>query len=547
MHTTRRPTLAYSSTISALLISSGICSALYAPAALGFDIDSGNSDVKIRWDNTVKYSNAFRLKQPIAELTSNVNGDEGDRNFDKGLISNRVDLFSEFDVTYQGFGVRVTGAAWYDRAYNRSNDNTSPGTANDVSHAYNEFSTAARKVHGRRAEILDAFVFGSGDIGGVPVSFRLGQYSMLYGETLFFGNNGIAGTMGGVDIVKVLSVPGSQFKEIARPDKQVSMQFAVNAAVSVGAYYKFSWEANRFAVTGSYLSNDDVLFGGERVLLPLPNGRFAYLERSADYAPKDSGQGGVQVKWHPGELDLGFYATRYHERAPSTYGLVGREANPAVGKLGVYRLAYQQDVTAYGVSASQSFGEIVLNGEVSTRRGTSLVSARPIVVPAGIDANNTSAPRYAVGNTAHANFSFIWGMGPNALAPEASLLGEVAWNRRLSITHNPGALLNTAERDAWGLRLSYTPTYRQVIGGLDIAVPTTVSYFPHGRSSAFNGFGVDKGGDVGIGVEATYLDGWKAALNLTHFYGDEKLQPGNTLAQQFKDRDFLAFSIRRTF
>ncbi len=533
--------------LMAVLVSSGIGGLAYAPAACSVDIDTGIPDVKIRWDNTVKYSGAARVKGQLPALTANLNGDDGDRNFSTGIISNRIDLLSELDITYQKFGARVTAAAWYDDVYNQSNDNDSPRSANGASHPHQQFSSAARKIHGRRAEILDAFVFGRGELGSIPVSFRLGKYSQVWGESLFFGNNGVAGTMAGTDIVKALSVPGSQFKEIVRPDQQISAQLQINAALAVGAYYKFSWEANRFPIAGSYFANDDILFGGERVLLPLPNGTLAHLARDTDATPKQSGQGGVQVKWHPGELDLGFYATRYHDRNPSAYAFLGRDANPAQGKLGEYSLAYAQAITLYGISASQSVGDIVLNGEISTRRNTSLVSSRPILVPVGMVANNTDQPRYAIGNTAHANVSFIWAMGPNMLAKEASFLGELAWNRRLSVSKNPAAVLNTAERDAWGMRLSYAPSYRQALPGLDITVPVTVSYFPHGNSSAFNGFGNDRGGDAGIGVEATYLDGWKASVNFTHFHGNTILQPGNIVAQQFKDRDFVALSLRRTF
>lgn len=541
--------LARASHMRALLVSSGIFGALCAPVAYGFDLDAGNPDMKMRWDNTFKYSAAARVRGQSPSLTANINGDDGDRNLDKGLISNRVDLFSEFDVSYQDFGARVTGAAWYDRVYNQGTDNNSPLTSNGVGNSYNEFSHAVRRVHGRNGELLDAFVYGKGEIGEIPASFRFGKYSTLWGETLFFGNNGIAGTMAGTDIVKALSVPGSQFKELVRPDRQISAQFALTADITVGGYYKFSWEANRYPVSGSYFANDDILFGGDRVLLPikLPNGKYASLARVRDYTPKDSGQGGLQVKWHPGDLDLGFYFTRYHDRAPNAYAFVGTGANPAIGQLGTYDIAYAQGITAYGVSASKSVGDIVLNAEVSTRHNTSLVGSRPIAVPVGVLADNDDNPRYPIGNTAHANFSFIWGMGPNLIAQEASFLGELAWNRRLSVSRNPSAVLNTSERDAYGLRLSYAPTYRQALPGVDITVNSTVSYFPKGNSSAFNGFGVDNGGDMSVGLEATYLDGWKGSVSYTHYHGNKILQPGSVVSQQFKDRDFVSLSLRRTF
>jgi len=53
--------------------------------------------VKLRWDNTLKYSDAFRLKDQSRRLIADPNSDDGDRNFDKGIISNRLDLLSELD------------------------------------------------------------------------------------------------------------------------------------------------------------------------------------------------------------------------------------------------------------------------------------------------------------------------------------------------------------------------------------------------------------------------------------------------------------------
>ena len=35
------------------------------PAAHAFKFDTGNEDLKLRWDNTVKYSAAVRVKDPL--------------------------------------------------------------------------------------------------------------------------------------------------------------------------------------------------------------------------------------------------------------------------------------------------------------------------------------------------------------------------------------------------------------------------------------------------------------------------------------------------
>ena len=122
--------------------------AFVGPAG-AFQIQTDVPELKMTWDNTVKYSNAFRLKGQDSTLTGNPNLDDGDRNFNKGLISNRLDLLSELDVQYQDFGVRASGAAWYDDVYNKRNDNDSPFTANQTSTAYNEFTSETRNLHGR--------------------------------------------------------------------------------------------------------------------------------------------------------------------------------------------------------------------------------------------------------------------------------------------------------------------------------------------------------------------------------------------------------------
>ena len=68
--------------------------------ALAVEFDTGNPDLSVRWDNTIKYSAAVRMHEQDAALLGNPNTDDGDRNFGKGLISNRFDLLTELDTVY---------------------------------------------------------------------------------------------------------------------------------------------------------------------------------------------------------------------------------------------------------------------------------------------------------------------------------------------------------------------------------------------------------------------------------------------------------------
>ncbi|MNG30847.1 hypothetical protein D3C84_1165430 [compost metagenome] len=86
---------------------------------------------------------------------------------------------------------------------------------------------------------------------------------------------------------------------------------------------------------------------------------------------------------------------------------------------------------------------------------------------------------------------------------------------------------------------------------MDLSVPMGVSYFPLGKSSAIGAFGPDNGGDMNIGVSATYLDRVTLGLTYTHFYGaeDTTLNAASQFnyKQSLKDRDYLSFSVKTTF
>ena len=110
---------------------------------------------------------------------------------------------------------------------------------------HNKFNSDTRELHGRKAELLDAFVFGGFDLGDTRLNVRAGRHSVLWGESLFYGMNGIAGAMAPVDVVKLMSVPGTQFKEAIRPVPQISAQWQFNSNLSLGAFYQFRWEENR--------------------------------------------------------------------------------------------------------------------------------------------------------------------------------------------------------------------------------------------------------------------------------------------------------------
>ena len=511
----------------------------YSGPALAMEIDTG-SDIKVRWDNTVKYSTAYRVKGRSDALAGAAafDYDDGDRNFDRGFVSNRLDLLSEFDVSYgRSFGARVSAAAWYDTFYNTSNDNDSPATVNSTSIAYNKFTKDTRRLHGRNIELLDAFVWGRMPVGDMTLSVRAGRHTILYGESLFFGANGIAAGQAPIDAIKATSVPSTQFKELLMPVEQVSAQLQINSNLSVGGYYQFEWHKTRIPAAGSFLSTVDFLdAGGERIL-------GAGFLRGPDIKARNSGQWGFQIRYRPpgGETDYGLYAINYHDKTPQVYLL------PLANE---YRLVYPEDIEAYGASFNTVLFDANVAGEVSVRRNTPLVSNTSMIDLTGT-ADGDDNPLYAVGNSLHAQASVVHFLEATSLWESASVIGEVAWNRRLKITKNASQLDPRTSRSAWGFRVLFEPQYFQPLPGVDLTVPISFGYTPDGKSSVLSTMLVDDGGDVSVGLNATYLNTWRAKIGYTHFLGNGGLttdSTGNhTFNQPLKDRNFISFSIERTF
>ena len=554
------------------------------PTAHAIEIDTPNPDLKVRLDLTPKYSLGYRLKNPSAALTQfdvatdpgTLNEDDGDHNFKRGLISNRLDLLAEFDVSAKNFGARISGNGWHDSVYLRSNSyqgteiyaggvptGTVISTANNnTGQARDEFLPSTRRQHGEGSELLDAFAYIKGDVGDMKGTLRLGKHTLQWGESLFFGQNGIANAQGPVDVAKIVSVPGWQFKEVLLPVEQVSGSLQVAEGVSLGAYYQFKWRPSKIPGVGSYFSNQDYV--GTGVVHFGAGGDLAY-DSSKDQRPKDSGQGGVQLRWSPtgSDYEFGFYAAQYHDKTPEVpvFDFVN----------GNVHLAYASNIRTFGASVTSSVGQLNWAVEGSVRTNAPLTSD-PAVLGLGpilTCGNSDDDPCYAVGRTAHLQLSGIYVLQPNGLWQGGALVGELAYNRTLKVTKDifapyagsglGGADPNTT-KGAFAYRMIFEPQYFQVLPGLDLSVPIGLGVNFGGRSSAIFNFasGASNAGDYSIGLKGKYQNAWNVALTYTDYFGAAKTFTETTVAgagsprqltfgQSLKDRAYVALSVSRTF
>ena len=468
-------------------------------AAPAFEIPTGNPDIQMRWDNTVRYNIGARVESQDSRILGNPNFDDGDRNFEKGsLVTNRFDVLSEFDLVFRKkYGFRVSGAGWYDFAY-QNLDNTSNATANTLVDGLPVAGVLSpytkRFARGLSGEFLDAFIFANFDAGDVPVNVKAGQHTVYWGDSLLLGGaiHGVSYGQNPLDVWKGFATPGSEAKELFRPRGGLTLQAQPARELSVAAQWFYNWQADRIPESGSYLTIQDPLnFGGESFIFgPNPLAAsvpgapaFLRLWRAADIKPPSTSGSlddfGLSARWSPAWLDgtLGFYFRNTNDVFPQAMATPGviplaaagcsanggqplpggtlcfvnpRATTPAdlqkFGKLGTYNGAYGDNIHIYGVTLAKEFFGVSFGAELSYRQNMPLVSDPVQVLPpafarlvpgaiATTDVPSRGTPG-ALGDTYHGLVNAIWIAPKTPLFDTATIAGEVTWMQWAKVTQN---------------------------------------------------------------------------------------------------------------
>jgi len=484
---------------------------LSAPAgAASFELDENTT---LNVNTTVRYGTAWRLKDQDPALLTNPNADDGNRNFDKGLVSNRFDLVVEGELRRGDFGAFVRGRGWYDDVYNSSNDHDSPATSNNASAPFNQFTKATEKAMGRDAELLDAFFYGSsGDL-----NFRVGKQIVNWGESLFVLGGGLVTSQNALDAPKG-NIPGVEVKELLLPVGQGLVQARLTDNLSVEAYYQWDWEKTRLDPVGSYFSTTDLLDEGGEKAIGLP------LTRGVDNSPRNSGQYGVALRYIAEQFDnaeLGFYYVNYHDKLPQL------NVDDATGK---YNLDYVEDIHHFAVSAGTVIGGVNFGFELGHKTNApTAIKGGPGVLNSALGLN------YERAGQTQAQVSFVHVGTASPLWDGYSLLGEVAANRINGI--DKARLKN--DRSAWGYTLAFTPTYYAVAGGLDMSVPISFSQGVKGVSSVPATFS-EKRDKLSVGLDFVYKNDYQFGGRFFSFL-NSPTRNGQA------DRDFASLYVKTTF
>ena len=544
--------------------------ALAAPA-MAFEIDSGNPDLSIRWDNTVRLNLATRVEGRDPKIGNSAVADEGTYSFDKGdMVAQRLDLLSEFDLVFKKrSGLRVSAAGWFDGAYSgtsRSNPNAPLSTI--PSYIGNQYSDTIKHLYrGGTGEILDAFVFTGFDVGESPVSVKFGRHTVYWGESLLLGGHmhSVAYAQSPLDLQKGFATPGTEAKELFRPLTQLSAQSQVSDTLSLAATLGLQWEPARYPEGGTYLGPVDFAFNGpDRQFVSAALG---FASRGVASEPKQTGAWGASARWSPAWLDgtLGVYWRSFADKMPQTFITQAPPLGPTR-----YNLIYADQVKLFGVSLAKSIAGVSVGAEISTRRNTPLTS-QVLGVAIGLPAEGeTKGPR---GDTWHALVNLLGSVGKTPVFDSASWAAEVQYSRWSKVRSGANlfnavgytpCLANgttrTRDWDKWdgcatkdyvGAGVSFTPSWFQVFPGVDLSAP--VSYSIGLKGNAATTFGGNEGlGNYSIGVTADVQQKYRFDLKYIDYIGRYR-DNGTAVTSQngfttfLKDRGFVSLTFKTTF
>ncbi|HYD62058.1 MAG TPA: DUF1302 domain-containing protein [Noviherbaspirillum sp.] len=549
-----------------------------APSALAATTLQIDDSITFDYGATVNYGLGMRMSSPSAALVNGplgaaglpttINSDDGNRNFARhSLTTNRLSMLLEGHLKRDNLGLFVRGSAFYDDVYNRSNDNNSPGTVNKSGPA-NEFTKGARDYEGRRARLLDAYVYGDFNAGDTRLNLRAGNHVVQWGESLYFPN--IAGAQAPADATKA-NVPGAEVKDILLPTGQVSGQWSVSDRLSLLGYVQYQYRPTELSPAGSYFSMADMIGPGADRIYTMANPLLAdpasaalpglpmalTAMRGPDIRPKDSGQWGLGSRFRISDrTELGAYHLRYHDKNPSVVTNLGiATLYPGNATFGIppitsavlpaqfqalpvgYQIKYFDNIKLTGASFSTQLEGVSLAGEISYRDGA------PVLV------NTLLGPTATRSRSWQGQVSAIQTFERTPLADAMTLVGEIGVHRVNSVTPVDMAgmrfnqLSNT--RSSWGYAIAWTLNYNNVFNGWDMAVPINFQHLVRGIPAVAGSFGSLTGeGDkrLSVGTTFKYLNNLELGLSYNAFLGspDARLRP-------LADRDYVALSAKYSF
>jgi Protein of unknown function (DUF1302) len=574
--------------------------ALSTNHVLAIEINSGHLQGSI--DTTLSYGHLYRVQNRASNLTGSanggtartVNGDDGNINYNSGLVSNTAKFTTELDLSYKSSGIFVRGFGFSD------------GKADDT--VRTALDPDAERLVKSNLVLRDAYFWHEFDIGQMPAEFRIGEQVLSWGESTFIQNS--INTINPVDVSSIRT-PGAELREALVPVGMVYGSLGLTDNISLETYYQYDWEQTVIDPTGSYFSTNDFAGDGGTFIVgagagaigdyigagltPTTNilaaafggltGPQVTATRAANLEPGNGGEFGTALRLYVPELndtEFGVYFIKYHSRLPIINAIVG--TTPGTLDNAQYQLSFPEDIKLYGLSFNTQLGQsgIALQGEYSFRQDVPLQIDDIEILAAALDnagvvSQVTNTPGgfnpgdfiqgHVEKNVSQFQMTATKVFGQVLKADQAILLGEWA----ITHIHNmpskstlrleaPGTATtgnaahigvltghvledagNFADSTSWGYRIAGRLEYNNALfGAVNLQPRFAWQHDVSGNTPGPGGNFVQDRKILSLGVKAIYQNQWEADLSYTSYLGSNR-------HHLLHDRDFTAFSIKYSF
>ena len=212
-------------------------------------IEFGEGEFQGSLDTTISHGMTFRVQKRNSVLAEDTNGNDGDLNYDRGLVSNTSKFTTDLDIGAGDFGAFVRATGFIDFENQNGTRERTP------------LSDDAQDRVGKNLQVLDAYATAAFDVGEAIVDFRLGKHVLNWGESTFIPNG--INAINHFDVSK-LRLPGSELREALLPVGLASMSVAPTDTLSMEGFYQLDWEETEIDPVGSYFSSIDYVGPGAR-------------------------------------------------------------------------------------------------------------------------------------------------------------------------------------------------------------------------------------------------------------------------------------------
>jgi hypothetical protein len=526
-----------------------------------------------------------------------VNVDDGDLNYDKGIVSNGVRATAELTLKWRNFGAYVRGYGFYDFE----------NELDDREHS--ALSSDADDLVGRGGDFQDYYVSAALDLGGVPVHLRVGNQVLNWGESGFLRF--------GVDVINPLDLIAiAQPTTTARDAfvRQGMLWAAANLTetIAVEGFYQYDWQEVRAAPAGWFFSGDDLIGGDGTGQAFSGFGRFS--DRGTDLdahfgltpgtlgfdrnfmkipsrgrdKPDSQGQFGFTIQSFIQALNgakLALHFVNYHSRLPlisartadqedidatSTANVVERalelasdpnippaKAPEIAEALTISELAnatryfatYPEDIQMLGVSFNTAtpWTGTLISGEIAHHFGWPIQVPKEEVLVASLspiqftdDFSQTSLGEFGAQQVVK---GYEKGDKTQLSLGIVQLFGPLLRSAQTLVAFDLGWVHfsdlpdgHPADSGSWGYRLSASMLYEGVLGGLGVRPILAWTHDFKGTGAGPAVAFIEKRKSITAGLNLNYNNRWTVGLSYTSFFDGKPL---NLLA----DRDFLSFNL----